>query len=183
MVHPEDLLDDLNNMFFMEHDLHLIDRGIDTGRILARRAIPVSEADTIETLRERSVLVSVDLVVEQVTGYFGIEADVDLRLMRPNQTLSELTSRCVTALDDVLDHFDHIVKLAGIDHVGIGSDYDGVGDSLPAGLKDVSSYPNLVAGLLRRGYSEEDVRKILGENLLRVWSAVEDYAATTSSST
>lgn len=86
-------------------------------------------------------------------------------------------------LDDVLDHFDHVVKLAGIDHVGIGSDYDGVGDSLPTGLKDVSSYPNLIAGLLKRGYSEEDIRKILGENLLRVWEAVEDYAATTSSST
>jgi len=87
------------------------------------------------------------------------------------------------SLDDVLDHFDHVVKLVGIDHVGIGSDYDGVGDSLPDGLKDVASYPNLVAGLLRRGYSEADVRKVLGENLLRVWSAVEDYAATTSSST
>lgn len=87
------------------------------------------------------------------------------------------------SLDDVLDHFDHVVKLAGIDHVGIGSDYDGVGDSLPTGLKDVSSYPNLIAGLLKRGYSEEDIRKILGENLLRVWEAVEDYAATTSSST
>ena len=87
------------------------------------------------------------------------------------------------SLDDVLDHFDHVVGLAGIDHVGIGSDYDGVGDSLPTGLKDVSSYPNLVAGLLRRGYSEDDIRKILGENLLRVWAAVEDYAATTSSST
>ena len=87
------------------------------------------------------------------------------------------------SLDDVLDHFDHVVRLVGIDHVGIGSDYDGLGDSLPTGLKDVSSYPNLVAGLLRRGYSEEDIRKILGENLLRVWSAVEDYAATTSSST
>ncbi len=86
-------------------------------------------------------------------------------------------------LDDVLDHFDHVVKLAGIDHVGLGSDYDGVGDTLPTGLKDVSSYPNLVAGLLRRGYSEEDIRKVLGENLLRVWAAVEDYAATTSSST
>ena len=86
-------------------------------------------------------------------------------------------------LDDVLDHFDHVVKLTGIDHVGIGSDYDGVGDSLPIGLKDVSSYPNLVAGLLRRGYSEDDIRKILGENLLRVWQEVEDYAATTSSST
>ena len=87
------------------------------------------------------------------------------------------------SVDDVLDHFDHVVELTGIDHVGIGSDYDGVGDSLPTGLKDVSSYPNLIAGLLERGYSEEDVRKILGENLLRVWREVEAYAATTSSST
>ena len=87
------------------------------------------------------------------------------------------------SLDDVLDHFDHVVALVGVDHVGIGSDYDGVGDALPTGLKDVSSYPNLVSGLLRRGYSEQDIRKILGENLLRVWKTVEDYAATTSSST
>ena len=86
-------------------------------------------------------------------------------------------------LDDVLDHFDHVVAIAGVDHVGIGSDYDGVGDSLPVGLKDVASYPNLIRGLLERGYSEEDIRKILGENLLRVWQVVEDYAATTSSST
>jgi len=86
-------------------------------------------------------------------------------------------------VEDVIEHFDHIVKLVGIDHVGIGSDYDGVGDSLPTGLKDVSSYPNLIEGLLRRGYSEEDIRKILGENLLRVWQAVENHAATTSSST
>ena len=87
------------------------------------------------------------------------------------------------ALDDVLDHFDHVIALVGVDHVGVGSDYDGVGDSLPTGLKDVSAYPNLVEGLLRRGYSEADIRKILGENLLRVWQAVEDYAATTSTST
>ena len=87
------------------------------------------------------------------------------------------------SIDDVLDHFDHVVELVGIDHVGIGSDYDGVGDSLPIGLKDVSAYPNLVAGLLARGYSEADVRKILGENLLRVWADVEAYAATMSSST
>jgi len=86
-------------------------------------------------------------------------------------------------LDDVLDQFDYAIELAGVDHVGIGSDFEGVGDSLPTGLKDVSAYPNLVEGLLRRGYSEADVRKILGENLLRVWAAVEDYAATTSTST
>ena len=87
------------------------------------------------------------------------------------------------SIDDVLDHFDHVVKLVGIDHVGIGSDFDGVGDSLPVGLKDASGYPNLIEGLLRRGYSEEDIRKILGENLLRVWEAAETYAATTSNST
>ena len=87
------------------------------------------------------------------------------------------------SLADVLDHFDHVKNLVGIDHVGIGSDFDGVGDSLPTGLKDVSAYPNLVRGLLERGYSEVDIRKILGENLLRVWRAVEDYADTTSSNT
>ena len=79
-------------------------------------------------------------------------------------------------INDVLDHIDHVVELTGIDHVGIGSDYDGVGDSLPAGLKDVSSYPNLVKGLLKRGYSEQDIRKILGGNLLRVWQVVADHA-------
>ena len=77
-------------------------------------------------------------------------------------------------LEQTLDHFDHVVALTGsVDHVGIGSDYDGVGDSLPIGLKDVSSYPNLVRGLLERGYSDEDIRKILGGNVLRVWRAVE----------
>ncbi len=77
---------------------------------------------------------------------------------------------------DVADHIDHVVKLVGVDHVGIGSDFDGVGDSLPTGLKDVSMYPNLIAELLRRGYSERDVRKIAGENLLRVWAQVEFIA-------
>jgi membrane dipeptidase len=80
------------------------------------------------------------------------------------------------SLDQTLDHFDHVVALAGVDHVGLGSDYDGVGDSLPVGLKDVASYPNLIQGLLQRGYSEEDIRKILGGNLLRVWRQVEVYA-------
>jgi membrane dipeptidase len=80
------------------------------------------------------------------------------------------------SLDDVLDHIDHVVQLAGVDSAGIGSDYDGVGDSLPSGLKDVSDYPNLIRGLIERGYSEEDIRKILGENLLRVWERVEAVA-------
>ena len=81
-------------------------------------------------------------------------------------------------LSDVLDHIDHVVKLTGsADFVGIGSDYDGVGDSLPTGLKDVTSYPTLIKGLLERGYAQDDVEKILSGNLLRVWRQVEEYAA------
>ncbi|WP_410795966.1 dipeptidase [Parvularcula sp. LCG005] len=79
-------------------------------------------------------------------------------------------------VDDVLDHIDHVVDLIGINHVGLGSDYDGVGDSLPAGLKDASTYPNLVQGLMDRGYSKRDIRKILSGNVLRVWSDVEKAA-------
>lgn len=80
-------------------------------------------------------------------------------------------------VETVLDHIDLVVKLVGVDHVGIGSDYDGVGDSLPIGLKDVSTYPNLVQGLLDREYTEGDIEKILGTNLIRVWREVEEYAA------
>ncbi len=76
-------------------------------------------------------------------------------------------------LNDVLDHIDRTVELAGIDHVGIGSDYDGVGDSLPESLKDVSTYPVLVQGLIDRGYDDAAIEKILGGNALRVWEEVE----------
>lgn len=76
----------------------------------------------------------------------------------------------------VADHIDRVVVLVGIDHVGLGSDFDGVGDSLPEGLKDVSMYPNLIKELLNRGYKKEDIRKILSGNLLRVWKQVESYA-------
>ncbi len=80
------------------------------------------------------------------------------------------------SLEQVLDHIDHVVELIGIDYVGIGSDYDGVGDSLPIGLKDVSSYPNLVQGLMDRDYSDKDIKKILSGNLLRVLKQAEEYA-------
>ncbi|HSJ11907.1 MAG TPA: membrane dipeptidase, partial [Gillisia sp.] len=76
----------------------------------------------------------------------------------------------------VADHIDHVVDLIGIDHVGLGSDYDGVGDSLPEGLKDASQFPNLIAELLRRGYSDEDIAKICYQNVFRVWNATLDYA-------
>lgn len=80
-------------------------------------------------------------------------------------------------VDDVADHVMHVVKLVGIDHVGLGSDFDGVGDSLPRGLENVSKYPRLLDVLSERGLSSEDLEKLCGENLLRVWKAVEEYAA------
>lgn len=74
-------------------------------------------------------------------------------------------------VSNVVEHIEHVIKLAGVEHVGLGSDYDGVGDSLPEGLKDVSQYPNLIAALLEKGHSESDIEKILGGNLMRVWFA------------
>jgi membrane dipeptidase len=75
-------------------------------------------------------------------------------------------------VSEVADHVDHIRKVAGIDHIGIGSDFDGITQTVQ-GLSDVSMYPNLTAELLRRGYSDADVKKILGQNLLRVMREVE----------
>jgi membrane dipeptidase len=83
---------------------------------------------------------------------------------------------------DVADHIDHITKVAGLDHVGIGSDFDGV-SSVPEGLEDVSCFPRLTEELLRRGYSETDIHKILGGNILRVLRRAEEVARALQSST
>ncbi|MCK6559137.1 membrane dipeptidase [candidate division KSB1 bacterium] len=77
---------------------------------------------------------------------------------------------------DLVANIDHVVKLVGVDHVGFGSDFDGVGDALPTGMKSVAEYPNLIFALLRLGYSEKDIEKICSGNLLRVWSEVEKTA-------
>ena len=79
-------------------------------------------------------------------------------------------------LAQVADHVDHVRKVAGIDHIGLGSDFDGI-SSVIQGLEDVSTYPALTAELLRRGYSDDDVKKILGLNLLRVMRQAEQVAA------
>ena len=79
-------------------------------------------------------------------------------------------------LSQVADHIDHIRDVAGIDHIGIGSDFDGI-SSVPVGLEDVSTYVDLTEELLDRGYSDEDVRRILGKNLLRVMRAAEATAS------
>ena len=79
-------------------------------------------------------------------------------------------------LSDVADHIEHIAKIAGVDHVGIGSDFDGVENVLPEGLGDVSTYPALLAELMRRGWSDADIAKLAGGNVLRVMARAEAVA-------
>jgi len=93
-----------------------------------------------------------------------------------NQRYREENPFPYAGMDDLMAHFTHVIELVGIDYVGIGSDFDGVGDSLPEGMKDVSFYPNLVRRFLELEYPVADIEKVLGGNLLRVWQANLDYA-------
>ena len=86
-----------------------------------------------------------------------------------------LTRAGKATLADVANHMDHVRKVAGPDHVGIGSDFDGI-ETVPVGLEDVSKYPALTAELLRRGWSEGDIRKALGANILRVMRRAEEVS-------
>ncbi len=79
-------------------------------------------------------------------------------------------------MEMLMQHFEHAIKVAGIDHVGIGSDFDGIDGLSPAGMEDVSKLPTITYELLKRGYSDADVKKVLGENLLRVMAEVEGVA-------
>jgi membrane dipeptidase len=100
-------------------------------------------------------------------------AMVDWRRLNPSPRASLL---------QVADHIDHIKKIAGIDHIGFGGDFDGI-TAVVVGLEDVSCYPQLVAELLRRGYSDDDIRKITNRNILRVMREVEGTAARLQGST
>jgi membrane dipeptidase len=99
----------------------------------------------------------------------------DLRTMR--EKLRELQGPPPRVpLDMLIEHFVHIAKVAGVDHVGIGSDFDGVGGQLPEGMEDISKLPEITYELLKRGYSDADVKKVLGENFLRTMAEVERVA-------
>ena len=86
------------------------------------------------------------------------------------------------SIKDVADHIEHVRDVAGIDHVGIGSDYWGMVD-MPVGLEDVSGFPRLFAELIERGWNDEDLRKLAGKNMLRLMREVELVARTLQSAT
>ncbi len=103
-------------------------------------------------------------------------ADLETRLAKLREGMVAIDARLPPAnVKDFVDHIDHAVKIAGIDHVGIGSDFDGGGGI--TGWNDASASPNVTIELVRRGYTEEQIQKIWSGNLLRVWRAVEQHAA------
>ncbi len=111
-------------------------------------------------------------------------ADAKARGVAPAKTMEQFEAEWeaahptpATHIGQVVDQIDHAITLLGADHVGIGSDFDGVGGALPAELKTVADYPNLVLALRERGHSDAVIRKVLGANVLRAWTAVERAAA------
>ncbi|HMV47091.1 MAG TPA: dipeptidase [Blastocatellia bacterium] len=100
---------------------------------------------------------------------------INTEYAKPGDPMPTKTAEKAT-LDMLMAHFEHAIKIAGIDHVGIGSDFDGVDGMLPPGMEDVSKLPTITYELLKRGHSEADVKKVLGENLLRVLAENERVA-------
>lgn len=120
--------------------------------------VPVSAARSTAWLNEKNRLTADGLSKDQI--------DQSLKVWENQHPVTR------GSIHDVIDHIDHIAKVAGVDHVGLGSDYDGI-DTVPEQLEDVSTYPRITQALLDRGYSPEDIRKILGENMVRVLRAAE----------
>jgi membrane dipeptidase len=146
--------------------------------------------DVLERVKENDGVVMVSFVpgfVSQQTYEHGLARDAEkVRLEAQSDSTADSVESGLQVWDadnpepratvsDVADHIDRIREKAGIDHIGIGSDYDGI-TSVPEGLEDVSKYPVLTAELLRREYSEDDILKILGGNILRLMRAVEKAA-------
>ncbi len=106
---------------------------------------------------------------------------INTEYAKPGMPFPEKPASAAT-MEMLMRHFEHAIKIAGIDHVGIGSDFDGVDGMLPGGMEDVSKLPAITYELLKRGYSDNDVKKVLGENLLRVMADVESAAKKTQAS-
>ena len=121
--------------------------------------------DILQLVKQRNSLVMVNFNPDFISCVPGNSSTGLPDLYKPNVTLSQ-----------VVRHIIHIGELIGYDHVGLGTDYDGIINT-PKGLEDVSKFPDLVAELLRRGVSDEDAAKIVGQNLLRVWKEADAVAA------
>jgi membrane dipeptidase len=109
----------------------------------------------------------------------GDEACSTLETARITREAMDKGTLPAVSWEKIVEHIDHAVKMAGVDHVGLGSDFDGA--TMPIGMEDASQLPKLTAALLAKGYSAADVEKILGGNILRVMERVEQEAARAAS--
>ena len=125
--------------------------------------------------RARAEAVDAEIAAARALGPGPDSAAASARLSARRASL--LAALPQTPFSVLIDHIDHVARVAGVDHVGLGSDFDGV-SALPLGIEDVTRLPRIAQGLLDRGYSESDVTKILGGNMLRVMTRVLDGAAT-----
>jgi membrane dipeptidase len=126
----------------------------------AHKAVEPEAEKAVQALKDKAKIEGKDVSQAEVEKLQRSFAD---RIPRP-------------PLSALIDHIDHIAKVAGIDHVGIGSDFDGINGQLPEGIDSAADLPKITEALMARGYSAEDCRKILGGNLLRVFREVEQVA-------
>jgi len=110
---------------------------------------------------------SIRTVLQQLPAY---RDETEILSKQVNLLVQQELAKNLPGIKEVVDHIEYVVKLVGVDHVGIGADYDGIG-FVPKGLEDVSTYPKITAELKRRGYSNQSLKKILGGNVLRVIKA------------
>jgi Zn-dependent dipeptidase, microsomal dipeptidase homolog len=140
--------------------------------------------DLIKAIAKKGGVVMVNFCTEFLDSVCHKNTDEVLKLLdskklsydskEGQELISEFakTNRLFTDSKQLVDHIEHIIKIAGIDYVGLGSDFDGIGPLKPSDVPDVSGYPVIVSELLKRGYSERDIKKILSGNFLKVWNEV-----------
>lgn len=157
------LVEEMNRLGIMIDIAHLAPAGV-------RDVLEISQAPIIASHANAHALRSVtrNLTDQQLEGIASTGGVVGVTFVP--YFLDEDWKQA--SLGHLLDHIDHIVKVAGIDHVGLGSDFDGFPPPPPTGLEDATCFPNITTGLLERGYGDEDVRKILGRNFMRVFRQV-----------
>ncbi len=158
-----DLVEACNEMGIVLDVSHLAPAGVEDALSLSRKPVIASHSNA-KALCDHPR----NLTDEQIKGIAATGGAVGVTFL-PDFLRKDRENASVA---DVIDHIDYIVGLVGVEHVMLGSDFDGMGDRAPRGLEDVSKLPAITAGLLERGYSEDDIRAILGLNFRRIFAEV-----------
>ncbi len=154
-AHPRNVPDDV------------LDRTVENGGVVMVTFVP--------SFINEEVRLGSNALAQERRRLQGLHGDDEAKIRHELESWNQKRQPTLASLEDVADHVDYLVEAAGIDHVGIGSDFDGI-SSVPRGLEDVSKMPDLLAELVERGYSDEDLKKIVGLNVLRALRGAEETA-------